>query len=199
MNYLFFDVETTGLPRDWKAPMKDLDNWPRVISLAFILISDTGLPLMEKHLLIRPDGWVMPEADFWKENGFSQEKSMEEGIPIAEALAEFVMAVNQAQVMVAHNMNFDYNVIGAEMLRGGIKAEGKRVKVCTMNSSIELCQLPGRFGYKFPKLIELYQFLFKKDFEGAHDALVDVRACSECFFELVKRDVITLNAFDIQN
>ena len=24
----FFDTETTGLPRNWKAPITDIDNWP---------------------------------------------------------------------------------------------------------------------------------------------------------------------------
>jgi len=192
MNYLFFDVETNGLPRNWKAPMKDLDNWPRVISLAFILVSETGLPLMEKHSLIKPDGWIMPEADFWKENGFSQEKSMEEGIPISEVLAEFVLAVNQADVMIAHNMNFDYNVIGSELIRNNLRADKKPEKVCTMESTTQLLQLPGRFGFKFPKLQELYSFLFNKEFDGAHDALVDVRACADCFFELLNTGKIQL-------
>jgi len=28
--------------------------------------------------------------------------------------------------------------------------------------------------------------LFKKDFEDAHDAAVDVKACMKCFFELMR-------------
>ena len=27
--YLFFDTETTGLPKRWNAPVTDLENWPR--------------------------------------------------------------------------------------------------------------------------------------------------------------------------
>jgi hypothetical protein len=30
--YLFFDTETTGLPKNWKAPVTDLNNWPRMNS-----------------------------------------------------------------------------------------------------------------------------------------------------------------------
>ena len=26
---LIYDTETTGLPRDWNAPISDSDNWPR--------------------------------------------------------------------------------------------------------------------------------------------------------------------------
>jgi len=34
--YLFFDTETTGLPKKWKAPITDLDNWPRLVQLAYL-------------------------------------------------------------------------------------------------------------------------------------------------------------------
>jgi len=36
MNYLIFDTETTGLPRNYKAPVTDGDNWPRLVQLAFL-------------------------------------------------------------------------------------------------------------------------------------------------------------------
>jgi len=34
--YLFFDTETTGLPKNWKAPVTDLNNWPRLVQLAYL-------------------------------------------------------------------------------------------------------------------------------------------------------------------
>jgi len=34
--YLFFDTETTGLPKNWKAPIEDLNNWPRLVQLAWL-------------------------------------------------------------------------------------------------------------------------------------------------------------------
>ena len=39
----FFDTETTGLPRDWNAPLRDLDNWPRLVQLAWLLCDEAGL------------------------------------------------------------------------------------------------------------------------------------------------------------
>ncbi len=35
--YVFFDTETTGLPLNWKAPVTELENWPRLIQLAYIV------------------------------------------------------------------------------------------------------------------------------------------------------------------
>jgi hypothetical protein len=40
--YLFFDNETTVLPRNWKAPVTDLNNWPRVVQLAYLLYDENG-------------------------------------------------------------------------------------------------------------------------------------------------------------
>jgi len=40
--YLIFDTETTGLPRNFKAPITDTDNWPRVVQLAWQLHDESG-------------------------------------------------------------------------------------------------------------------------------------------------------------
>ena len=63
-----------------------------------------------------------------------------------------------------------------------------------MMKSTSYCKLPGKNGkgFKWPKLEELYQVLFGKQMENAHDALADVMACKECFFELIKLGIITL-------
>ena len=35
---LFFDTETTGLPKNWKAPITDLENQPRLVQKAILEI-----------------------------------------------------------------------------------------------------------------------------------------------------------------
>ncbi|SVD61857.1 uncharacterized protein METZ01_LOCUS414711, partial [marine metagenome] len=37
---------------------------------------------------------------------------------------------------------------------------------------------------------ELHEKLFDKPMQQAHNALVDVRACMKCYFELEKRGII---------
>jgi len=56
----------------------------------------------------------------------------------------------------------------------------------TMKQSVNLLKIKGKYGYKFPKLIELYKYYFKREFEGQHDALYDTRATLECYLEMVK-------------
>ena len=60
---------------------------------------------------------------------------------------------------------------------------------CTMINSIEMLSLyrttkTGRKYKKYPKLIELYQHLFKGEDFNAHNALDDVRACFRCYKEM---------------
>ncbi len=53
-----------------------------------------------------------------------------------------------------------------------------------MQATTNYCRLPGPYGYKWPTLQELHMKLFQESFEDAHHALVDVRACARCYFEL---------------
>lgn len=187
--YLVFDCETTGLPKNYKAKMSDVDNWPRVIQLAWAIYAANGEKIKSFSHLIKPDGWVIPNEKFWIDNGFTQEKSESQGIPISDVLNFFIDSVNECNALISHNMDFDYNVVGAEMIRYSVRAntEHKTKKICTKEISTDICKLPGNYGYKWPKLTELYQFLFEKNFDGGHDALNDVIACAECFFELRRK------------
>ncbi len=195
MNATIFDSETTGKPINYKGLMSDVDNWPRVSQLAWQKINvETGDVLNEKEFIIFPDGWTIPTEKFFIDNNMSTERCLAEGKPIAEVLNLFIDDLNDSQVLVAHNMAFDLNVVGAEMIRLQVKADHVLKKVCTMEFATDYCQLPGQYGkYKWPKLLELHQKLFKEDFTGAHDALFDVKACSKCFIEMVRIGIIDLD------
>lgn len=190
VRYLFFDTETTGLPIDWKAPMKQLSNWPRVIQLAWILVDGRhNMELNSGKHLIYPDGWAVPDGKFWVDNGFNTMQSLAKGIPINDALDMFITDLQEADYLIAHNMSFDHNVLGSEMIRASKK--GKQVvKICTKELSTPVLKLPPNYrggDYKWPSLAELHHYLFNENFEDAHDAMGDVQALRRCFFELNKR------------
>jgi DNA polymerase-3 subunit epsilon len=65
---------------------------------------------------------------------------------------------------------------------------------CTMAVGTDVAKIPGNYGYKWPKLIELYRCLFSKDFDSQHTSRADVAACMQCFFELADRRLIVLEA-----
>lgn len=188
--YLFFDTETNGKALSFNAPVTDTDNWPRVTQLGWQLYDKDGNLMNEKSLLIKPDGWTIPKTQFFIDNNMSTERCEEFGIPLSEAVAFLIEDMEKSEFLIAHNMAFDINVIGAEFIRLGVKSSKKLTKFCTMKESTNICKLPGSRGYKWPTLTELHQFLFKEGFEGAHDALDDVKACAKSFFELKKRNLI---------
>lgn len=189
---LFFDTETNGLPKNYKGKIEDLNNWPRIIQLAWAQFDDDGNLIQQACDLIRPDGWTIPNEKFWIDNGFYTAHSEVFGIAIGTALEKFIARFNESETIVAHNMEFDYPIVFAELIRAGMTVSNEPAKVCTMKSTTDLCCIPGPYGFKWPKLVELHQHLFNAEFDGAHDALNDVLACAKCFFELKKRKFIQL-------
>ena len=180
----FFDTETTGLPRDWNAPLRHLENWPRMVQLAWIFCDDAGNELASASRIIRPQGYVIPR-EAAKIHGITTERALEEGIPLVEALDEVLPHIEQATFAVAHNISFDEKILGAEFLRLERPTPFlKKPLYCTMKESTQFCALPGLYGFKYPNLTELHRKLFKKAFADAHDALADVRACKAAYYEL---------------
>ena len=182
--HLFFDTETSDLPRDFDAPESDTRNWPRVIQIAWV----TGdcletLSPPEIHL-IKPDGFSIAPGAF-KTHGISTEYATANGVSFSPVLESFVKAVAESTTVVAHNVEFDTNVIGAECARAGIPNPIRQKKTrCTMKESKNYCRLPSHHGFKWPRLSELHTKLFGSDFENAHDACSDCLACMNCFFRL---------------
>jgi DNA polymerase III subunit epsilon len=191
MTYLFFDTETTGIPADHRAPPELLDNWPRVVQLAFLLTSATGTPISSKQFLIKPDGFVIPSSATIV-HGITTEQAYLQGIPLLTALNEFLACLQSATTLVAHNLSYDQNVLGAEFLRCGLPNPLPRAGgICTMQSAMDFCAIPGRHGFKYPSLRELHAMLFHRDLVVTHSALADVRACADCFFALKSKGIIS--------
>lgn len=190
--FLFFDTETTGLPKDWRAPADDIDNWPRLVQLAWLLYDKNGKEVSGNNLIIKPEGFIIPD-EASAVHGITTKRAEKEGMVLGEVLSEFGEALAMAKILIAHNMSFDEKIMGAEFIRKDIKNNLFDLpRICTMEKSTDYCQIKSERGYKWPKLAELHWKLFNEDFKNAHNALVDVRACARCFFELVERKIIKI-------
>lgn len=188
--YLFFDTETTGLPRRWNVPVTDVENWPRMVQLAWIMCDDSGKMLESKNSIIRPEGYVIP-AEVSRLHGITTQMAMERGLPLDEVLNEFSDRMDAADALVGHNISFDECIVGAEFERKRMMTSlFLKPKYCTMKSSTDYCKLPGKSGFKTPKLSELHRILFGTDFDNAHNALADVEATVRCFWKLKELKVI---------
>lgn len=182
--YLFFDTETTGLPLDWRAPLDDLDNWPRMVQVAWLLYDHKGNLIDSKSHIIKPEGYIIPE-EATSVHGITTSKALKEGNDLAKVLEELYQLMEKADCLVAHNMSFDEKIVGAEFLRKEMdNIIDLKKKICTMESSTDVCMIDGPYGYKWPKLSELYYQLFGKEFKEAHNALNDINATAEFFWEM---------------
>jgi|TARA_R110002020_G_scaffold103640_2_gene242815 DNA polymerase-3 subunit alpha len=199
--YLIFDTETTGLPRNWNAPLTDSDNWPRCIQIAWQLHDAMGNVIEHEDYLIQPDGFNIP-FDAEKIHGISTELAQQDGIPLAEMLQKFSAVLEKTKFIVGQNVGFDLNIMGAEFLRlnqENILPNFPVLDTCT-ETTAQLCQIPGGRGGKFklPTLSELHEFLFNERFAEAHNATADVEATTRCFLELVRRQIFTAEELDVQ-
>src|SRR5690606_27954256 len=154
----------------------DTDNWPRCVQIAWQLHDDSGKLLQNKDFLIRPEGFDIP-YDSEKVHGISTELAENEGVPLAEVLAQLNQVLQNAKIVAGHNVGFDLNVIGCEFFRKNTATslfEKKVLDTCT-EPTAELCKIPGGRGGKFklPTLTELHEFLFDQKFVEAHNATAD--------------------------
>jgi DNA polymerase-3 subunit epsilon len=188
--YLFFDTETTGLPLNWKAPVTDIDNWPRMVQIAWLVYDRYGKLIEAKDFIIKPEGYTIP-AEVSRVHGISTEKAIAEGVDLHEVLALFNAQIEKAKYIVAHNMSFDEKIIGAEFIRKNVQSVFfKKEKICTMQASINYCNIPSKYGAKWPKLSELHIKLFGHDFQEAHNAAADINATAKCFWKLKELNII---------
>jgi len=188
--YLFFDTETTGLPRNYKAPVSQTSNWPRMVQIAWIMAGEDGNEVEENSFIVRPEGYTIPVSSM-QVHGISQHLAETSGVALSEVLHQFARAVEASTLVVGHNVTFDEKIVGAEFIRKEVPHQlWHRERICTKVESTDFCQLPGKYGFKWPTLDELHRKLFGKTFPNAHDALGDVRATKKCYFALQKLGVV---------
>jgi DNA polymerase III subunit epsilon len=201
MKVLVFDTETSGLPTrrgyDKYFPYTELRHYDssRIVSICWKLYENEKI-ISSKYFIVKPNDFEIDNTSKACEiNGITQEIADKEGVLIDDVLSELHPDLYKAETIVAHNILFDQHVLLSELHRSKrrylIQLFESKQLYCTMNKSKDLLKIPMRYGdYKSPKLIELYEFLFKEGFEGAHNAEADVEACAKCYFELIKNSIL---------
>ena len=158
--YLIFDTETTGLPKKWKSPVSDIDNWPRCVQIAWQLHDQWGKVIESRDYLIKPDGFDIP-YDAERIHGISTALAEEQGEDLIFVLKEFNEALHKSTFVVGQNVGFDVNIMGCEFYRNEVESSLAAMPVldtCT-EVTANLCQIPGGRGGKFklPTLTELHK------------------------------------------
>jgi DNA polymerase III epsilon subunit-like protein len=145
---------------------------------------------------VRPDGWeVAPGAQ--RVHGISTAFAFQHGAPVVDVLRAFDAEMQETNLVIAHNLEFDETIMTAEFLRAGMRPPFDDVsRFCTMRGTARMCELRPkvRGEYKWPKLSELHQICTGKPHAGAHDAMGDAEAVLRCLRLLRKNRMV---AFDV--
>ena len=164
---LAIDTETNDLPRDWRGAENDIQNWPRIVQLGWVLSSMEGETINRRCVLIRPDGWKIA-AEAQDVHGISFQSCQRDGVELRDELVSLCQMCTQVDTIVAHNIEFDWPVMLCETLRLNDARLVEQIKspsrACTMKLGTPVCRIPGKYGHKWPKLAELHQHLFGEGF-----------------------------------
>ena len=174
MKILFFDTETTGLaPKSKELSYTVLDKWPHVVQFSYLIYDNEN----EKNPLIKTRDHIMKlpatiqmDQENIQIHGITNEMSQKKGIDFEKIMEEVVQDFQSVHLIVAHNLEFDLNLLKVEMMRKilncqlsdslftRIKTRSKnknektfdsflkllqtnRNYFCTMQESVDLCNI----------------------------------------------------------
>ncbi len=194
----FIDTETTGLPINDNLPYTELDNWPHLVQVALIIEDDNYGILAKRNMILKPDGYSIPESSA-RIHGIANAQAIKVGEDRKHVIGFLDQVLSNSNIVIGHNVSFDLNVVKAEIIRvKGIENALFTTKnhnvVDTMKMGMNICKIPNLSfhthmsqPYKYPKLDELYYKLFNKHFNNQHDAMADVQAAYDCYYELKRK------------
>lgn len=191
MKIFVFDTETTGFINK-----KDsrLDIQPHIVQFAWIyweIKNNDFREIKRLNQMIKPKIHIPFAAS---QVHHIYDIDVKNAPDIKDYIDEFLKIINESDVIIWHNIEYDADMIKLELKRLHREFEyNPKQVVCTMKQTVNFCELPGSWDrFKYPKLWELYKKLFWEYFIWAHDAIVDVEATLKSFMELYKKQIIKL-------
>jgi len=180
---LFIDIETIGFPDNKHLPYGeqplytsiDKYNNARIVQICVMLCNDKFENMMIKDNIIKLDNFNITNSDCHK---ITNEISIKNGRPFTVVANELHNMIKQSSHIFAHNSNFDINIFKSELFRYGlyniIDEINKKKIICTMNFTKNIVKIKNKYGYKDPKLSELYEYVTTKKMTNEHNAKFDV-------------------------
>jgi len=177
--YLLFDFETSGIGGNFKKQS--------AIQLAWYLLGEDLQIINQHNYYIKG----IKEINTEFHTDLTVEYINNNGKDAEYVYKSFINDLNKANILVAHNIDFDIAILKNEIEKIGMNPNIDWENIynkmfCTMKNSINLCKICYNNGrYKYPKLCELYYHLYKKDPDvKLHNAIHDVEIMYRCFIKL---------------
>jgi DNA polymerase-3 subunit epsilon len=167
--------------------------------------------------IIKMDDGVNISQESINIHNITNEMSQNKGVNIYDALISLYNNIKSVDVLVAHNITFDCNMISVECNRiiDYYITNNKSVPLqimklntlfsntnhkinhyCTMKNSINMCHIEtinkktNKKYFKYPKLSELHYNLFNNTPLNLHNSFNDVLVCLRCYYKMIKGDDI---------
>lgn len=195
---LIFDFETTGLP-NFKLPADD-PSQPRIVSIAGAVIEAEGAPRAAIDAIIKPEGWEIDESGrAFEVHGISNARAQAEGIPIRDALDQFMALWDSVGIVASYGMLFDTKLLRGERRRLSLPDRfGEKQEFCVLTACGPVCRIASTkammaAGYrknKPPKLAEACEILLGRRHENAHTAMADVMVTVDLYRYLVGKNAV---------
>ncbi len=191
MKIFVFDTETTWFINK---NTTDLSVQPHIVQFAWIfweIVNGEFIEIKRINQLIKPKINIPFQAS---QVHHIYDIDVTNAPSIEEKIDDFINIINEADLVIWHNIEYDEWVIWIELKRLSREFDYKPKQVfCTMKTTVDFCAIRGNWErFKYPKLWELYKKLFWEYFIWAHDAMVDVEATLKVFIELYTKNIIEL-------
>ena len=197
---LFLKIDTTGFPTKAKFGYPSYDsiqdyNDARVVQVNALLCDRaTFKPLDTISLIVRADDFTISNDKF---HGISQDRSMHEGVEFEEVAHAVATMLESRPLILAHNAEFDLNVLRSEMVRHGLLEALEVVNdtpaLCTMQLTKSLLGLKDMNGnLKNPSLKELYGYAMIAESALEQGTRLGVKHLQEAVQKLVVNDELVL-------
>ena len=178
-NYtIVIDTETNGLPLDYNETFPYL-SYPSPVQISWAIFDEYNNLVEFRDYIIKQNIPITKEST--DIHGIDDKIARLKGVEISLVLEELIDSLEYCDEIVGHNIEFDIKVLekaywiskdGNEYIIGFIN-KMKLNHYCTMKESMKFLNEVNIS--KYPKLSELYNFIFKEETVGLHDSAKDIQ------------------------
>uniref|UniRef100_A0A6C0HP58 Exonuclease domain-containing protein n=1 Tax=viral metagenome TaxID=1070528 RepID=A0A6C0HP58_9ZZZZ len=209
MKLFVFDTETTGLPTKYANIEDNLEGWPHIVQLSFMIYDTDETKLLYVYdRIIKIPSSVSISKESEDIHNITREVCDERGVDIREALTVFEHKLKECDIKVGHNISFDEKMIRVEKLRlnwdsdNSITRVENKLSFCTMKKGADICELTkkyanGRVYPKYPKLSELHFKLFGELPLNCHNSLYDINITLRCYLFMEHKYLYNIQVSDM--
>lgn len=188
--FLFIDTETSGLPKNWRAPYSKENNWPHILQMAWIIFDKNFLEIKRENHYFKNDGFAIDKSA-QKIHKITAEFLKIHGEPLEPVMRSFCKDMEQFKpLVIGHFIELDFHMVNVELNRLGMESIfGSSTFYCTMKTSADYVT---NSIISHLKLDKFYTILFNEEPEETHNALTDALNTSKIFFHLLDNKKISI-------